>query len=153
MIVQNIEHLDLSHNKLRALHHLQTLQQLRSLSVAHNQLKDLYGLEHLSSLCVLDASSNYITCVRGVQRLPALHILNLSDNELADSSMQPLAMCASMMELDVRNNAVSCAALVAVLQGLPELQVCTHSRSTMAQYRACDTLALTGVIASMRVTL
>ena len=124
MTVQNVEHLDLSHNKLRALHHMQTLQQLRSLSVAHNQMEDLRGLEHLSSLRVLDASSNCVSCVQGLQRLPALHTLNLSDNELVDSSMQPLALCASMVELVVGTNALSYAGLIAVFKGLSELQVC-----------------------------
>lgn len=79
----NVEQLDLSHNQLRSISHLQHLSAMTHLNLSYNQL---HSLDDMNT------------------RLGNVHTLLLTNNDLY--SLYGLAKLYSLVKLDVRSNII-----------------------------------------------
>ncbi len=84
----SLKHVNLSHNRIRVLSNLErVLGSVTRINVSHNEIESLDGIDKIYSLERLDASHNVLDDFVEVQhlcKLPCLESLVLGDNPLAD---------------------------------------------------------------------
>ena len=80
--LENLQALDLSHNKISHIVGLDKLTNLQSLDLRSNQLTRIEGLDKLTNLQSLDLRSNQLTRIEGLDKLTNLQSLNLWNNQL-----------------------------------------------------------------------
>ncbi|XP_070192945.1 nischarin-like [Littorina saxatilis] len=86
-ILWRVEHVNLSHNQLEGVQHLQHLSQMTHLDLSHNRLRVLDSLHtKLGNLKCLLLSENCIESLQGFSKLFSLEILDVSDNKIAKVS-------------------------------------------------------------------
>ena len=82
---ENLEHLDLSYNRIRDISQLANLRKLKSLDLSRNLIEDISALTRIPDLNVVDLSGNRITdlsVLRESQRFFAY--LYLADNQISN---------------------------------------------------------------------
>jgi Leucine Rich repeats (2 copies) len=95
----DLDHLDLSGNRIAAIEGLGTLHSLRSLYLADNRIDRLDGLDGLAALEVLNVSGNALPRFEGIAGLPALRALSAS--RTAIEHIQGLEQEHELVELDL----------------------------------------------------
>ncbi len=84
----SLKHINLSHNRIRVLSNLErVLGSVTRINVSHNEIESLDGIDKIYSLERFNAAHNVLDDFSEVQhlcRLPCLESLVLSDNPLAD---------------------------------------------------------------------
>ncbi|GIL81480.1 hypothetical protein Vretifemale_10539 [Volvox reticuliferus] len=131
---RDVQQLHLDRNRISRIENLTALQHLRCLYLQGNAIRTIEGLDGLSQLQLLNLSGNSITRLSGLDRLPRLEALLVSDNRLSDGpSIQHLAGCSAVCELDLANNQLGDAeAVLQVLAAMPSLQTLTLAHNPMA---------------------
>jgi Leucine Rich repeats (2 copies) len=94
-----LDHLDLSGNRIASTEGLGALHALRSLYLADNRLKRIESLDALRSLEVLNLSGNAIAELDGVASLPALRALSMERNPI--QQIDGLAGANQLTDLDL----------------------------------------------------
>ncbi|DAZ98298.1 TPA: hypothetical protein N0F65_008884 [Lagenidium giganteum] len=107
-----LQSINLSHNELQALDHLELLHDLGELDVSHNRLHALPR-----DLCHVVGRLKY---------------LNASHNQLA--SLEPLAGCVNLQILEVSNNRIELISELRHLQALSALESLVLSENPIAQH-------------------
>uniref|UniRef100_A0A481C3R3 Geranylgeranyl transferase type-2 subunit alpha n=1 Tax=Sus scrofa TaxID=9823 RepID=A0A481C3R3_PIG len=113
--------LHLGHKDLTVLCHLEQLLLVTHLDLSHNRLRALPpALAALRCLEVLQANDNAIESLDGVTNLPRLQELSLCNNRLQQPAvLQPLASCPRLVLLNLQDNPL-CQA-VGISEHLAEL--------------------------------
>ncbi|EPQ03549.1 Geranylgeranyl transferase type-2 subunit alpha [Myotis brandtii] len=113
--------LHLSHKDLTVLCHLEQLLLITHLDLSHNRLRALPpALAALRCLEVLQASDNAIESLDGVTNLPRLQELLLCNNRLQQpAALQPVASCPKLVLLNLQGNPL--CQTVGTLEHLAEL--------------------------------
>ncbi|MHA2086881.1 MAG: leucine-rich repeat domain-containing protein, partial [Promethearchaeota archaeon] len=83
-LLNDLEELDLSQNRIEEINGLESLTNLRVLKLSNNYISDIKGLENLESLEELYLDGNFINELKGLDNLKYLGILDLSNNELSE---------------------------------------------------------------------
>eukprot|EP00163_Fabomonas_tropica_P018037 TRINITY_DN3204_c0_g1_i16.p1 TRINITY_DN3204_c0_g1~~TRINITY_DN3204_c0_g1_i16.p1 ORF type:complete len:306 (+),score=52.13 TRINITY_DN3204_c0_g1_i16:107-919(+) len=105
----NIETLNLSHNELQEVEHLQHCYRLQILDLSFNNLNDLRNIKrNIGNIKVLHLASNRITCTEGLERCYSLEQLDLSHNEIsgADEASR-LSSLPMLQSLQLTGNPVN----------------------------------------------
>lgn len=79
---QNLEHLDLSRNKIEKIYNLRNLETLKKLNFRENSIKTIENLDHMVDLRDLDLSDNKISIIQALYNLRRLEVLNLNTNQI-----------------------------------------------------------------------
>ncbi|ELW69286.1 Geranylgeranyl transferase type-2 subunit alpha [Tupaia chinensis] len=113
--------LHLAHKDLTVLCHLEQLLLVTHLDLSHNRLRALPpALAALRCLEVLQANDNAIESLDGVTNLPRLRELLLCNNRLQQpTTLQPLASCPRLVLLNLQGNPLCQAE--GILEHLAEL--------------------------------
>ncbi|KAL8583457.1 hypothetical protein ACOMHN_044815 [Nucella lapillus] len=83
-ILWRAEHVNLSHNGLETIQHLQWLSQMTHLDLSHNRLQSLDSLHtKLGNLKCLLLSGNLLESLQGFSKLFSLEMLDVSDNKIS----------------------------------------------------------------------
>ncbi len=83
-ILQELQELDISANKLNSINSLPPLPQLKILNISENDFSDVRSLQHLPALEKLDVSKTQIHDLNALPALPSLNYLNLSYTNIPD---------------------------------------------------------------------
>ncbi|KAK3103398.1 hypothetical protein FSP39_018938 [Pinctada imbricata] len=104
---ENLVEVDLSHNTIREIDDsVQLMPRVEVLDLSHNLLQSIQHLNWLSQLTHLDLSHNTLSNLDALHtKLGNLKILNLAGNKL--DSLKGLAKLFSLENLDVRDNRIS----------------------------------------------
>ncbi|KAL8594707.1 hypothetical protein ACOMHN_051653 [Nucella lapillus] len=104
-----VEHLDLSHNQLEGVQHLQWLSHMTHLNLAHNRLRLLDTLHtKLGNLKCLLLQGNRIETLQGFSKLFSLEVLDVSDNNIAKvEDVRPVCHLPCMESLRLTENPVT----------------------------------------------
>ncbi|KAF0877915.1 TGM1 glutamyltransferase, partial [Crocuta crocuta] len=104
--------LHLGHKDLTVLCHLEQLLLVTHLDLSHNRLRALPpALAALRCLEVLQANDNAIESLDGVTNLPRLQELSLCNNRIQQpTALQPLASCPRLVLLSLQGNPLCQAA-------------------------------------------
>jgi Leucine rich repeat/Leucine Rich repeat len=110
----NLQHLDLSHNRVGTIQNLERLRNLRSVNLAHNRIVRLGdGLQSLQRLQVLDLSDNRIAYLNAseVDRLGELRTLSLAHNRLREvcALLSAPLLWSSLIPAYLHTHFVECA--------------------------------------------
>ncbi|HOZ46767.1 MAG TPA: leucine-rich repeat domain-containing protein [Candidatus Hydrogenedentes bacterium] len=127
--LRQLEHLDLSSNRLRDVSALQNATALRTLRLANNRISDLTPLAALVSIEVLDLSGNEVGVITALSSLTNLEGLNLAANRIV--SLSPLASLSALERLDVERNRVSDLTPLTKLIGLSDLRLDVNRASDL----------------------
>uniref|UniRef100_A0A7M5V0V0 Guanylate kinase-like domain-containing protein n=1 Tax=Clytia hemisphaerica TaxID=252671 RepID=A0A7M5V0V0_9CNID len=100
-----IQVLDLSHNRLEDLSMLKCLPFLISLNVSNNQLKKIIDFTPPLRIREMNFSNNKISTIADLSMHASLHTLLLDFNEIEEIS--GLVNCASLKNLSISNNRIS----------------------------------------------
>jgi len=100
----NIEHLDLSVNRIRDLVPLSRLTELRTLHISRNSITSLTPLSSVIGLKELDLAENQISNVRALSSLTNLYTLELRGNQITDISA--MSMMRNLVELNLSSNKI-----------------------------------------------
>ncbi|XP_050408807.1 leucine-rich repeat and IQ domain-containing protein 1 [Patella vulgata] len=101
----NIRYLDLAHNKITRLGGLSSLRRLHTLLCNNNQLIDTSGLSDVVMLQILDVSNNHLQSLTDVYNSCLLQKLVVSNNNL--QQVPDLSNNVLLDELDLCNNSIS----------------------------------------------
>ncbi|XP_043947528.1 serine/threonine-protein kinase 11-interacting protein isoform X4 [Drosophila biarmipes] len=108
---QNLQHLNLQHNKLNSVAAVKWLPHLKTLNLSYNCLKHIpqIHMEACKRLQLLNISNNYIEELQDVAKLDALRNLDLSHNCLLEhSQLLPLSALFALNVLNVQGNPLAC---------------------------------------------
>ncbi|KAH9924609.1 uncharacterized protein BXZ73DRAFT_50337 [Epithele typhae] len=101
----NLENLDISHNQIDSLRHLECLHHLRELRADGNHIADLDGLQQMDGLIKLSVQENALQVVDLHEyRWTRLEMLSLGQNRI--NSVGGLASIPSLVALNLDNNAL-----------------------------------------------
>ena len=100
--LENLQALDLSHNKISHIVGLDKLTNLQSLNLRSNQLTCIEGLDKLTNLQSLNLWNNQLTRIEGLDKLTNLQSLDLSGNQI--TSVEGLDKLTNLQSLDLRSN-------------------------------------------------
>ncbi|XP_076448177.1 uncharacterized protein LOC143284919 isoform X2 [Babylonia areolata] len=108
-ILWRVEHLDLSHNQLEGVEHLQWLSHMTHLDLSHNRLHSLTALHtKLGNLKCLLLQGNHIESLHGFSKLFSLEVLNVSNNKIAKvEDVRPVCQLPCMESLRLTDNPVT----------------------------------------------
>ncbi|XP_074517842.1 leucine-rich repeat-containing protein 49 isoform X1 [Sebastes fasciatus] len=112
-IMDELQLLNLQHNRITTIQHLSHLQQLFFLNLYDNHISEMTGIESLSSLRILMLGKNRIHKIRCLGSLSKLNILDLHDNQI-----RRIENISHLSELRVLNLAGNSISRVENLQGL-----------------------------------
>lgn len=99
---QQLEKLDLSHNKINNITPLKDLENLKNLNLAHNKITSIKEIEELKNIQELRLQDNYIQDIKPLMSLENLTVLYISDNSMRDVSM--LDRISGLQTLESSNN-------------------------------------------------
>ena len=99
---ENLQDLDLSHNKISCIEGLDKLPELQSLDLSINQLSHIEGLEQLLNLQSLNLGFNQLFRIVGLEQLTKLQSLYLWYNQL--SRIEGLEQLPNLQSLNLDNN-------------------------------------------------
>jgi len=99
---ENLQDLDLSHNKISCIEGLDKLPELQSLDLSINQLSHIEGLEQLLNLQSLNLGFNQLFRIVGLEQLTKLQSLYLWYNQL--SRIEGLEQLPNLQSLNLENN-------------------------------------------------
>lgn len=107
--LQNLSHLDLSHNLLNDLPDLSQLSSLVSLDLSHNVISSVRSAQtYLGNIATLNLSHNRIDCLVGLDRVPGLRRVDLRHNDISDpGEVGRLAVLPQVSEIWVAGNPLS----------------------------------------------
>lgn len=107
--LQNLSHLDLSHNLLNDLPDLSQLSSLISLDLSHNVISSVRSAQtFLGNIATLNLSHNRIDCLVGLDRVPGLRRVDLRHNDISDpGEVGRLAVLPQVSEIWVAGNPLS----------------------------------------------
>lgn len=107
--LQNLSHLDLSHNLLNDLPDLSHLSSLISLDLSHNVISSVRSAQtFLGNIATLNLSHNRIDCLVGLDRVPGLRRIDLRHNDISDpGEVGRLAVLPQVSEIWVAGNPLS----------------------------------------------
>ncbi|KAI8097376.1 uncharacterized protein BX664DRAFT_326229 [Halteromyces radiatus] len=112
--------LDLSHQHLTSIQHLDTLTPLLEvLIISHNQIRQLSDIP--SSLKIMKAKSNKLTDIEGFRYLHKLEYLDICDNAL--DSFDGIGPFYYLRTLLVENNKLKCCLALQQMHGLVVLKL------------------------------
>ncbi|XP_070558120.1 nischarin-like isoform X2 [Ptychodera flava] len=113
---------DFSHNTIESIDEsVKLMPKVEYLDLSHNLISSVEHLQHLSSLTHVDLSHNRIQSVQSINtKLGNIKSLNLSANQL--DSLLGLAKLYSLSELDVSHNKITDVVEIKHLCGLPCLE-------------------------------
>ena len=92
----NIKRLNLSHNSISVIQHLDSLKQIIELDLSFNRIEKIQNI-NMPLLTILDLKGNQIKRIENLKTLKKLERLNLSKNKITEPSLQGGA--AQMLEL------------------------------------------------------
>eukprot|EP00049_Salpingoeca_infusionum_P009478 m.159996 g.159996 ORF g.159996 m.159996 type:complete len:753 (-) comp14345_c0_seq2:198-2456(-) len=97
--------LDLYNNDIESITGLSNLTSLRVLMLGRNRISHIENLHRLTTLDVLDLHGNSISTITGLDTLSSLRVLNLASNYISNTS--GLSSLRSLVELNLRRNQIS----------------------------------------------
>ncbi|XP_046335182.2 uncharacterized protein LOC124117384 isoform X3 [Haliotis rufescens] len=108
-LMPKVEHLDLSHNQLTSIQHLQWLSHLTFLDISHNNIHNLDSLHtKLGNLKTLKLAGNKLGSLQGFSKLFSLEILDVSNNEIGQvSDIKPIGGLPCLENLLLTGNPVT----------------------------------------------
>ncbi|XP_071083614.1 nischarin-like isoform X2 [Haliotis cracherodii] len=108
-LMPKVEHLDLSHNQLTSIQHLQWLSHLTFLDISHNNIHNLDSLHtKLGNLKTLKLAGNKLGSLQGFSKLFSLEILDVSNNEIGQvSDVKPIGGLPCLENLLLTGNPVT----------------------------------------------
>ncbi|KAK3601596.1 hypothetical protein CHS0354_027843 [Potamilus streckersoni] len=119
---EHIKHADFSNNSIKAIDDsVQLMPRIEQLNLSHNQIDCIQHLQWLSEMTSLDLSYNLITSQEALHtKLGNLKILNLARNKL--ETLQGFSKLFSLETLDVSHNKISQVEEVQSVCSLPCLE-------------------------------
>ncbi|XP_076468739.1 nischarin-like isoform X2 [Babylonia areolata] len=108
-ILWRAEHVNLSHNRLTQVQHLQWLSHMTHLDLSHNRLADLQALHtKLGNLKCLLLSGNLLDSLTGFAKLFSLEMLDVSDNRISKvEEVGPVCRLPCVEKLQLSGNPVT----------------------------------------------
>ncbi|XP_078339844.1 nischarin-like [Crassostrea virginica] len=98
-LTPRVEVLDLSHNRLSAVQHLNWLSQLTQLDLSHNEIKDLDALHtKIGNLKILNLAGNKLDSLKGLSKLYSLETLDVRNNNLSQVEEVQYVCCLPCIE-------------------------------------------------------
>ena len=102
---RNFGVLNLSHNEISKIEHLQRLDSLTKLDLSDNRIDSAAGLDTLLRLTHLDLRRNMLRDLQGLAHLPALECLHLDGNLIATpDALRGLAWLPQLQSLTLSGN-------------------------------------------------
>eukprot|EP00066_Takifugu_rubripes_P005447 XP_003969498.1 PREDICTED: leucine-rich repeat-containing protein 49 [Takifugu rubripes] len=152
-VMDELQLLNLQHNKITTIQHLSHLQKLVFLNLNDNYISEMTGIEALGSLrilmlgnnrirkicClaslsklnILDLHDNQICRIQNVSHLSELKVLNLAGNNI--SNVENVQGLDNLTELNLRNNFISLLSEVGCLSSLQRLFLSCNNISSLDQ--------------------
>lgn len=105
----NLIELDLSHNAITYVVHLQDCISLETLNLSHNRVRILSNLERtIGSVKNLNLSHNQIESLDGIDKIYSLENINFSNNLINDiNEMEYLSRLPCLLSLILQNNPIA----------------------------------------------
>lgn len=105
-----LNHLDISSNKLTKIHHLDGQKVLETLHLQNNNIERIQNLDCCLELKYLDVSSNNISKIDDLSTFESLETLIIQKNNLSKAdSIQNIVHMKKLRELDLSSNKINCA--------------------------------------------
>jgi internalin A len=82
----NIKRLNLSHNNIAVIQHLDALKQITELDLSFNRIEKIQNI-NMPQLTILDLSGNQIKRIENLKTLKKLERLNLTKNKITEPSL------------------------------------------------------------------
>ena len=105
LVFENLQILNLSHNKISRIEGLDKLTNLQSLELSGNQITSIEGLDKLTNLQTLNLFGNQIASIEGLDKLTNLQSLNLSGNQT--TSIEGLDKLTNLQSLGLFGNQIT----------------------------------------------
>ncbi|XP_062605859.1 nischarin-like isoform X2 [Saccostrea cucullata] len=98
-LIPRVEVLDLSHNRLTGVQHLNWLSQLTQLDLSNNEITGLDSLHtKIGNLKILNLSGNRLESLRGLSKLYSLETLDVRNNKLSQVAEVQYVCCLPCIE-------------------------------------------------------
>mmetsp|Transcript_15683 Transcript_15683/g.15815 ORF Transcript_15683/g.15815 Transcript_15683/m.15815 type:complete len:691 (-) Transcript_15683:256-2328(-) len=124
----------LDSNGFSRIEGLSSLLMLRCLYLGKNLIEKIEGLDSLKQLSILDLSNNRITHIDNLSCCPELQTLNLARNALATAdSIDHLAMCNSIINVDITNNNLAGEGIIDVFSRMRTLTALSINGNPITQ--------------------
>ena len=131
-----LQSLDLSINQLSHIEGLEQLLNLQSLNLGFNQLFRIVGLEQLTKLQSLYLWYNQLSRIEGLEQLPNLQSLNLGNNQL--TNIEGLEQLLNLRSLNLRGNQLTS---IVGLEQLPKLFILDLNNNQLTSIEALGKLS------------
>lgn len=99
-----LQHLDLSHNYIMKIEHLENLNTLATLDLSYNEIPKFGGLENCQQLKEFSLSNNQIKMIENLGNCQKLTKLDLSNNQI--QKIEGLENCERLESLHLRFNLI-----------------------------------------------
>lgn len=100
----NLEHLDLSENKISDLSPLKDCTALSDIDISYNQIESLSGLENCLLLERINVTGNQLSDISAIQNCKEIRTFQAKENQLMDISV--LGELPALSELDICDNKI-----------------------------------------------
>lgn len=117
----NLQHVDLSDNRIKDVTPLAGLRDIRQLDLHNNEIEDISPIKKLTGLVHLDLHNNRIKEISALQELTKLTYLDLIGNQIVDIS--PLRNLIKLGVLELRMNRITDISPLAKLTELRHLDL------------------------------
>ncbi|KAL0244572.1 hypothetical protein GEMRC1_008654 [Eukaryota sp. GEM-RC1] len=128
--LNNLIFLDLYDNQIIEISGLDDVTNLKVLMLGRNRITTITGLDCLSKLDVLDLHSNFIETISGLDNLTHLRVLNLAGNRI--QNVNNLNFCSSLTELNLRRNHIVTVSDLHQIEPLSRLFLSSNQISSFA---------------------
>jgi len=125
--ITNIDHLDLSRNRIKEIKHLESMYKLNLLNLSQNQISEIKGLDKMKQLNWLDLSKNNISSIQNLDQLEKIRFLELSGNHI--SKIKGLEPVSSLISLNLSGNFIKKIENIENLKNLTELTLSSNQIS------------------------